>query len=185
METNRKNRSGINIWVLKHCNWSEKGWCCSTSIRQGSRRGIQETAWNVWGEDCNMDYQSSMYFVYCSHQQLVWRGAQRPFALQKGARRGDLGRAKDRVISKGAKKRWSQWSLVPPWRGYRQSNHWLWRSKAKCSRCPFSSTHKDCSNWNCSQLKAYIHKFLSFIHRNCWLTKIYWFSNYLYSVKMG
>ena len=98
METNRKNRSGINIWVLKHFNWSEKGWCCSTSIRQGSRRRIQETAWNVWGEDCNMDYQS---FTLSIAATSTWSGEEHRDLLPF---RG----GQDKVILEGPKTGWSQ-----------------------------------------------------------------------------
>ena len=149
METNRKNRLRPNILKSDDkmsCTWFEKGWCCSSCVGQGSRRGIQETCWNLWGE---IRFDVNWCWVNSS-STWIWHS----FTLPVAATSGRVGKehrdllpirgGQDKVILDGPKtgklKQWSKRGLNKVissslWRGNRQSDHWLQR--AKCSPCPF------------------------------------------------
>ena len=133
METNRKNRLGLDIWKSVDwmwCNWFEKGWCCSKSIGQGSRRGIQETSWNVWGEHINID---SILYSFSFAATNSWSGEEHRDLLP-------IRGGQDKVILDGK-------SQSDPKRGQIKSDL-FWGSKTRWSLVFIRIT-----NPNCSQLR--------------------------------
>ena len=94
-------------WAMQ-CNEHAMQWAMKCNEMQWAYNEVQCNAMSILlAAD-----QHRFHISNCSHRQLVWREAQRPFAHQRGPRRGDLGWAKPRLISK-LKKNWSQKGKTP------------------------------------------------------------------------